>query len=1205
MMSSSDKASDIIGGQRKLVIVLGPHRSGTSLGAAAIGALGANLGISSLYSNEENKRGFFEHPEVVELNDRLLSHLGGSWDNPGFFGKKALSGVDTACFERDAIELLGRLFQKTNFSAVKDPRICQLLPFWLSIFEHCGYKRDDLYFVHMVRDPLEVSLSQATRAEKNPSFYEFGRLLQEGAALWLSLTVQALQYSKSYKNLFVAYDQLLEEPQRQLDRLASFLDVRGCQEELDEFVANFVDKSLHRSKPGDEARSVIGSELPEVYEVYEELTGVTQRGVIKDVPEVQDIFNRESTQLHFYRAQVGAISRLSERCRRQGHTESRLNAEIQHLNNQVREFKEELDKQVLVYRTELEKQTADYQAVLKEANASTASSEEKCAALEGKLEVRDEELALARTSLKESEKREQALIKKLALARTSLKESERREQVLLEELENIRHSGPSESAEALTMTRLVTEKMNSFAMHRWMAFRALLRSAFLQLNQRSPRVASFLKTFLRPAVRLTERYILRLKHDPFITGGRSWVSSNDICTRYQQYTVNPEYQPLVTVIVPNYNHESFLRQRLESIYSQSYQNYEVILLDDCSSDKSVTVLQEFHKRYPDKTTLIANEKNSGGVFYQWEKGLSLANGEIIWIAESDDYCSENFLDTLVPYFQNEAVNLAYSRTTFVQGGEANPFWSIEEYLSDISETRWKSAFVETANKLVADAFSIKNIIPNVSSALFRNQGSLDVLQDPVWRQMRTCGDWVLYLHLIRGGLLAFDPGATNYYRIHDKNTSVNSYSDDAFYQEHELVAKTVQRYFRVPPEVYDAQRKNLITHWKQTRTDFTEGHFNQCYSISRIQDEVTERATNLLMAGYGFCAGGGETFPILLANLMKDLGYNVTFLDCAQEARLPEIRKSLRPDIPVVSDLANLPNLINDFGIDVIHSHHAWVDNTILNLIPPNESVRTVVTLHGMYETIDDANLRELLPRLVKRSAKIVYTAEKNLTAIRAHGYGDSEKISRIDNALDLYDFDPIQRSDIGVPEDAFLLTVVSRAIPDKGWKEAIAAVEIAREKSGSDIHLVLIGEGPVYAELERNGVPDFVHLEGFRKNLRSYFAVSDLGFLPSRFEGESFPLVIIDCLHSGVPVLASSVGEIPYMLETEQGPAGALFELEDWSIPVDELGEFIGELSRNPARVREMRSSVPAAAKKFDPYVLAEQYDAAYQEALSVNNQT
>lgn len=1177
-MSDSEKPSDIIVGQRKLVIVLGPHRSGTSLGAAAIRALGANLGISRFYSNEENRRGFFEHPEVVELNDRLLSHLGASWDSPGFLWEKALPTAEIDGFRKEAAGLLSSIVQENCFSAVKDPRLCQLLPFWLGIFEQCGYKKDDLYFVHMVRNPLEVALSQAIRVEKNPSFYEFGRLLPEGAALWLSLTVQALQYSKGYNSLFVGYDQLLDQPKKQLDRLVDFLDAQGNQEELNEFVADFVDKSLHRSRPDSDAKSIIDKELPEVFEVYKELTKATKGEHVEGVPEVQAIFDRECTQLHFYRAQLAALSRLSERCRYQGLIESRLTAEIQHQNNQVRELREELDKQVLAYRTELKKQAETYAETLKQVQASIADYQERCAALEADLEGRSAELTAARISLEEIERREKALV---------------------EEFEALRKARLEEASQ--TIAGVTVKKVKPFSMRRWMEFRIFLRGAFLRLNQRAPKAANLLKAILRPGVRLIERYVLNIQHNPFITGVQSSPPSTDLVTRYQQCAPKPEYLPLVTVIVPNYNHESFLRKRLDTIYSQSYQNYEVILMDDCSSDSSVTILEEFQKKYSDKTKLIVNEKNSGGVFYQWEKGLSLANGDIIWIAESDDYCSDNFLETLVPYFQNEAVNLAYSRTTFVKGVKAEPFWSIEEYLSDISETRWKSAFIETAHNLVADAFAIKNIIPNVSSAIFRNQGTLEVLQDPVWRQMRTCGDWVLYLHLIRGGVLAFDPAATNYYRIHDKNTSVNSYADDAFYQEHELVAKTVQRYFRVPEKVWDVQRRNLITHWKQTRTDYTEEGFNQCYSISRIRDEVAERTTNLLMAGYGFCAGGGETFPILLANLMKDLGYNVTFLDCAQEPRLLEIRESLRADIPVVSDLPNLRSLVGDFGINVIHSHHAWVDNTILNIIRHNDPVKTVVTLHGMYETIDDANLRELLPRLVKRSAKIVYTADKNLSAIRKHGYGDNEKIARIDNALDIYDFETIQRSDIGVPEDAFLLTVVSRAIPDKGWKEAIAAVEIAREITGSDIHLVLIGEGPVYTDLKREGVPDFVHLEGFRKNLRSYFGASDLGFLPSRFEGESFPLVIIDCLHSGVPVLASSVGEIPYMLQTEKGLAGALFELEGWNIPIDDLGKLIGELSCNPSLIKEMHAAVNLAAKKFDPYVLAEQYDAAYQEALSV----
>ena len=73
----------------------------------------------------------------------------------------------------------------------------------------------------------------------------------------------------------------------------------------------------------------------------------------------------------------------------------------------------------------------------------------------------------------------------------------------------------------------------------------------------------------------------------------------------------------------------------------------------------------------------------------------------------------------------------------------------------------------------------------------------------------------------------------------------------------------------------------------------------------------------------------------------------------------------------------------------------------------------------------------------------------------------------------------------------------------------------------------------------------DFVHYLGFRSNIRDYFAASDIGFLPSRFKGESFPLVLIDCVLSGKPVLASDVGEIRYMLDSTDGLAGELFDLE------------------------------------------------------------
>mgnify|MGYP001823377123 CR=1 FL=1 len=624
-----------------------------------------------------------------------------------------------------------------------------------------------------------------------------------------------------------------------------------------------------------------------------------------------------------------------------------------------------------------------------------------------------------------------------------------------------------------------------------------------------------------------------------------------------------------------------------------------ILLDDASTDDSATVLRKFHQRYPDKSTLVINEENSGGVFYQWERGLNLASGDIVWIAESDDWCTENFLETLVPYFENEAIQLAYSRTVFMDGEGEQQIWSINEYLHDIDPQRWNQDIVETGPAIVREAFAVKNIVPNVSSALFRTPRDLEILADPEWRKMRTCGDWVLYLHLLRGGMLAYSPAACNYYRIHGQNTSVGSYSQDDFYREHETVARTVRQFYDVPREVFSRLRDNLEIHWRETRGEYTDAALDDCFSLARIEAAGPERAPNLLMASYAFCSGGGETFPVTLANVMKRHGYNVTYLDCAREPRMAGVRSRLRSDIPVVSDFSQLERIIADFDIELIHSHHAWVDSTILDLLPEDIDCRTVVTLHGMYETINEYDLRPILPRLVKRSARLIYVAEKNLEAIDRHGLLQYARVSRIDNALEQEVFQPITRLSLGIAEDAFVLALVSRGLVEKGWAEAIAAVTGARKVSQRDIHLLLVGDGPEYDRLLREALPDFVHLEGFQPNVRGYFAAADAGFLPSRFRGESFPLVIIECLQGGVPFLATDIGEISRMLQGRDGMAGAVVPLDGDDVDLPALEAEIVRLANEAAYYEGLCRNVASAAEKFDPALLAQKHDEAYREAL------
>ena len=129
--------------------------------------------------------------------------------------------------------------------------------------------------------------------------------------------------------------------------------------------------------------------------------------------------------------------------------------------------------------------------------------------------------------------------------------------------------------------------------------------------------------------------------------------------------------PLVSIIIPNYNHAQFLNQRIDSILHQSYTNYEIIILDDMSTDNSIDII----KQYQDNehvSHVVINEENSGSPFKQWKKGINLAKGELIWIAESDDTCEETLLGTLVNEFQkDEKCTVAFCKSIKIDT-ENNP-----------------------------------------------------------------------------------------------------------------------------------------------------------------------------------------------------------------------------------------------------------------------------------------------------------------------------------------------------------------------------------------------------------------------------------------------------------------------------------------------------------------------------------------------------
>ncbi len=230
--------------------------------------------------------------------------------------------------------------------------------------------------------------------------------------------------------------------------------------------------------------------------------------------------------------------------------------------------------------------------------------------------------------------------------------------------------------------------------------------------------------------------------------------------------------PTVSVIVPNYNHAAFLDIRMESILNQTYSDFEVLILDDCSTDNSQAVLKKY-EQHPKVKALIFNETNSGSPFKQWKKGIEKASGEYIWMAESDDYSDPRFLEKILPLFEKDtAIALAYSQSNDVN--EKNEtfrnriFWT-----EDFTPNIWKNDFVYDGNQFIEQYMLYKNVIPNASAVVFKRSVFLESY-DSVSAVMRMAGDWLLWVLMLKNNKIGFIASPLNYFRKHMNTTRVHN-----------------------------------------------------------------------------------------------------------------------------------------------------------------------------------------------------------------------------------------------------------------------------------------------------------------------------------------------------------------------------------------------------------------------------------------------
>lgn len=239
--------------------------------------------------------------------------------------------------------------------------------------------------------------------------------------------------------------------------------------------------------------------------------------------------------------------------------------------------------------------------------------------------------------------------------------------------------------------------------------------------------------------------------------------------------------PIVSVILPNYNHSQYLKQRIDSVLNQTYQDFELIILDDFSTDTSRDIIKEYES-HSKVSNIIYNEKNSGSTFVQWQKGFELASGEYIWIAESDDYAENTFLEKLVgELLQDKTAVIAFSHSQIIDSE------------NEILDQNWDRVRLPNmpkvshfeGNDFIKARMLFNNSIYNASMVVFK-KSALGQISDS-YSTLTYSGDWLFWIDVCMQGKVIRYNEKLNYFRQHEQKVTPRAEAKGVRFTEGKII----------------------------------------------------------------------------------------------------------------------------------------------------------------------------------------------------------------------------------------------------------------------------------------------------------------------------------------------------------------------------------------------------------------------------------
>jgi glycosyltransferase involved in cell wall biosynthesis len=254
--------------------------------------------------------------------------------------------------------------------------------------------------------------------------------------------------------------------------------------------------------------------------------------------------------------------------------------------------------------------------------------------------------------------------------------------------------------------------------------------------------------------------------------------------------------PRVSVVIPNYNYARYIAARLESVLAQDFPVYEIILLDDCSTDDSAKVIADLLRNCPVPVRFVPNDRNSGNVFRQWQKALDLACGDHVWIAEADDLAEPDFLSTVMRGFEVPGVVLSYCDSAQIDSDGNRTAPDYRYYTNPVCPGKWDDNHIARGAEEIATALFLKNTIPNVSAVVLHRDTARAVFADhgAEIEALSFAGDWAFYIRMLERGDIAYLGPSRNLHRRHASSVTIANFNRRQLDEIAAVQAATITRH---------------------------------------------------------------------------------------------------------------------------------------------------------------------------------------------------------------------------------------------------------------------------------------------------------------------------------------------------------------------------------------------------------------------------